>query len=100
MTKGQTAKVNMYIAVMLFFAKYETTFASFAQLVDEITDFTGIYNDLQLEIARQKLKISGVVTTKDTLLETAVKMLVKSARKARVWGFSKSSTCFFAPFSS
>ena len=98
MTKGQTAKVNMYIAVMLFFAKYETTFASFAQLVDEITDFTGIYNDLQLEIARQKLKISGVVTTKDTLLETAVKMLVKSARKARVWAVKSGNATLAAQF--
>ena len=41
MTKGQTAKVNMFIAMMLFFTKYEATLASFLQLVTEITGFTG-----------------------------------------------------------
>ena len=29
MTKVQTAKVNMFIAMMLFFTKYEATLASF-----------------------------------------------------------------------
>ena len=98
MTKGQTAKVNMYIAMLLFFAKYETTFATFLQLVDEITDFTGFYDDLQLEIAKQKVKISGVVVTKDTALETAIKLLVKSSRKARVWAVKSGNTTLAAQF--
>ena len=85
MTKRQTAKVNMLIAMILFFDKYTTVFADFAQLVTEITGFKGSYNSLQLEIGKQGLKISGVVTTKDTNLDTAIKLTVKSARKARAW---------------
>ena len=98
MTKGQTAKVNMYIAMLLFFDKYETTLAAFVQLVTEITNFTGIYDDLQLEIAKQKLKISGVVVTKETLLETAIKLLVQSARKARVWAMNSGNATLAAQF--
>lgn len=98
MTKGQTAKVNMYIAMMLFFAKYKLTLAAFVQLVTEITNFTGIYDDLQLEIAKQKLKISGVVVSKETLLETAIKLLVKSARKARVWAMNSGNATLAAQF--
>ena len=98
MTKGQTAKVNMYIAVLLFFAKYEETLAAFLQLVSEITDFTGSYNDLQLEIGKQKLKISGVVGTKETALETAIKLLVRSARKARVWAVKSGNETLAAEF--
>lgn len=85
MTKLQTAKVNMFIAMILFFDKYSSSFTTFLQLVNEITDFTGTYNDLQLEIGKQSLKISGVVGTKDKKLDAAIKLLVKSARKARVW---------------
>ncbi len=48
MTKGQTAKVNMFIAMMLFFTKYEATLASFLQLVTEITGFTGTYAGLNV----------------------------------------------------
>ncbi len=98
MTKGQTAKVNMYIAVLLFFARYEETLAAFLQLVSEITDFTGSYNDLQLEIGKQKLKISGVVGTKETALETAIKLLVRSARKARVWAVKSGNETLAAQF--
>lgn len=98
MTKGQTAKVNMYIAMLLFFAKYELTLAAFVQLVTEITNFTGIYDDLQLEIAKQKLKISGIVVTKETHLETAIKLLVKSARKARVWAVNTGNATLAAQF--
>ncbi len=85
MTKRQTAKVNMLIAMILFFEKYSITFATFVQLVTEITGFTGSYDQLQLEIAQQALKISGVTTTKETNLEKAIKLTVKSARKARAW---------------
>jgi hypothetical protein len=98
MTKGQTAKVNMYIAMLLFFAKYELALAAFLQLVTEITNFTGTYNDLQLEIAKQKLKISGVVTAKDSLLETAIKLTVKSARKARAWAVNAGNATLAAQF--
>ena len=56
MTKRQTAKVNMLIAMILFFEKYSITFATFVQLVTEITN-----------------------------LEKAIKLTVKSARKARAW---------------
>ena len=85
MTKRQTAKLNMLIAMILFFEKYSITFATFVQLVTEITGFTGSYDQLQLEIAQQALKISGVTTTKETNLEKAIKLTVKSARKARAW---------------
>ena len=98
MTKGQTAKVNMFIAMVLFFSKYEATLASFLQLVTEITGFTGTYADLQEEIAQQKLKISGVKTSKNTLLDNAVKLLVKSARKARVWAVNTGNATLAAQF--
>ena len=85
MTKRQTAKLNMFIAMTLFFEKYESVFTTFIQLVAEITGFTSSYNSLQTEIGLQGLKISGVTTTKDTNLEAAIKLTVKSARKARAW---------------
>ncbi len=85
MTKRQTAKVNMLIAMILFFEKYNSVFTTFVQLVTEITGFTTSYDDLQIEIGKQGLKISGVAATKDTTLETAIKLTVKSARKARAW---------------
>jgi len=85
MTKRQTAKVNMFIAMILFFDKYEAVFTTFIQLVTEITGFTSSYGSLQTEIADQALKISGVTTTKDTNLDAAIKLTVKSARKARAW---------------
>ena len=85
MTKRQTAKVNMLIAMILFFDKYHSVFTTFVQLVTEITGFTTSYDDLQIEIGKQGLKISGVAVTKDTTLETAIKLTVKSARKARAW---------------
>jgi len=68
--------------MILFFDKYEAVFTTFIQLVTEITGFTSSYGSLQTEIADQALKISGVKTTKDTNLETAIKLTVKSARKA------------------
>ena len=85
MTKRQTAKVNMFIAMTLFFSKYEEVFVTFLQLVAEITGFTGSYDNLQLDIAKQGQKISGVTVTKDTNLVAAIKLTVKSARKARAW---------------
>ena len=36
MTKRQTAKLNMFIAVLLFFRKDETIIATFLQLVNDI----------------------------------------------------------------
>ena len=54
-------------------------------MVTEITGFTTSYDDLQIEIGKQGLKISVVVVTKDTTLETAIKLTVKAARKARAW---------------
>lgn len=85
MTKRQTAKVNMLIAMILFFNKYEVAFTTFIQLVTEITGFKGSYDKLQTEIGKQGLKISGVAVTKDTNLDAAIKLTVKSARKARAW---------------
>ena len=98
MTKVQTAKLNMFIAMGLFFVKYEAMFTTFLQLVNEITGFTDTYNDLQLEIAKQKLKISGVVTDKDTLLDDAIALLVKSARKARAWAVNTGNSTLAAQF--
>ncbi len=85
MTKLQSAKLNMFIAMLLFFEKYVGVLSDFEQLVNEIADFEDKYADLQLEIGKQALKISGVVVTKDANLEAVVELLVKAARKARVW---------------
>lgn len=98
MTKLQTAKVNMFIAMVLFFDKYALTVASFLELVAEITGFRNTYDDLQLEIGKQSLKISGVVGTKDKHLDAAIKLLVKSARKARVWAVKTGNATLAAQF--
>jgi len=98
MTKLQTAKVNMFIAMMLFFDKYAATFTTFLQLLSEITDFKGSYADLQLEIGKQSLKIDGVVETKDIHMDAAIRLLVKSARKARVWAVKTGNATLVVQF--
>jgi len=68
------------------------------QLVTEVTGFTGTYADLQEEISQQKLKISGVKTSKNVFLETAIKLHVQSARKARVWAVKTGNATLAAQF--
>ena len=85
MNKIQTSKVNMYAAMGLFFVKFGTVFIGFVQLLTEISGFTTANNSLQGDIAKQGLDVGGVIIAKNKLLDAAIKLTVKAARKARVW---------------
>ena len=85
MNKFQTSKVNMYTAMGLFFVKFGTVFIGFVQLLTEISGFTTANNSLQGDIAKQGLDVGGVIIAKNKLLDAAIKLTVKAARKARVW---------------
>jgi len=87
MNNKQTAKKNMYNKLLVFFKKIENAaiWAAFQRLVDEIADF--ITNDGELEkfMQQQQQETKGVTTDKETLFLAAVNLVVKYARKARVW---------------
>ena len=85
MNKVQKGKMNMFIAISLFFVKNALTFATYIELVNQIAGFSSSLNDLNDEIAIQSKFIGGVTTTKHELLQKAIKLTVKSARKARAW---------------
>jgi len=85
MDKIQISKVNMYAAMGLFFVKFGTVFIGFIQLLTEISGFTTANNSLQGDIAKQGLDVGGVIIAKNKLLDAAIKLIVKAARKARVW---------------
>ena len=85
MDKIQISKVNMFIAMGLFFVKFSTVFTGFTQLIAEITGFSTSNNNLQGDISKQSLDISGVAVDKNKLLIAAIHLTVKAARKARVW---------------
>ena len=98
MDKTQKSKVNMFIAMGLFFTKYAAVFTGFAQLITEITGFGTSNTSLQDEISKQTLKIGGVVTAKNDLLDKAIKLLVKSSRKARAWAVNTGNSALAAQF--
>ena len=98
MDKIQTSKVNMFIAVGLFFVKFTSVFTGFGQLITEILGFTTSNDTLQGDISKQSLEISGVVITKNTLLDAAIKLTVKAARKARVWAVNTGNDTLAAKF--
>lgn len=98
MDKIQKSKVNMFIAMGLFFTKYTAVFVGFAQLITEIAGFTTKYQTLQGEIAQQGLAIGGVTTSKDGLLEKAIALLVKSSRKARAWAVNTGNATLTTQF--
>lgn len=85
MDKIQISKVNMFIAMGLFFVKFSTVFTGFTQLIAEITGFSTSNDNLQGNISKQSLDISGVAVDKNKLLIAAIHLTVKAARKARVW---------------
>ncbi len=85
MNKLQKTKMNMFIAVSLFFVKNALTFATYIELVNQISGFSTSLNDLNVDISKQSEYIGGVTTTKNKLLEKAIKLTVKSSRKARAW---------------
>ncbi len=98
MDKTQKAKANMFIVMGLFFLKYATSLASFIQLVSEITGFTSAVNTLDADINKQGTNISGITVGKDELLDKAIKLLVKSSRKARVWAVKTGNSILAAKF--
>jgi hypothetical protein len=98
MDKTQKSKVNMFIAMVLFFGKYTAAFTGFVQLITEITGFTNGYASLQGEIADQGVTVSGITTNKDDLLDAAIKLLVQSARKARAWAVNVGNATLAAQF--
>ena len=98
MDKVQKSKVNMFIAMGLFFVKYTGVFTGFVQLIAEITGFTNGYVSLQNEIAAQGVTIGGITTGKNVLLDEAIKLLVKASRKARAWAVNAGNATLAAQF--
>ena len=58
MNKLQKTKMNMFIAVSLFFVKNALTFATYIELVNQISGFSTSLNDLNV-IFRNKVNTSG-----------------------------------------
>jgi len=85
MNKIQNSKLSMYVIMVLFFEKYSTIFTTFTKLVDEIADFLISKGLLDDEITKQRHIDTGVTADKNLLLLTAIDMIVKFSRKARVW---------------
>jgi len=85
MNKVQKTKMNMFIAIRLFFVKNVLTFATYIELVKQITGFSSSLNNLNGDISKQSEFIGGVTTKKNKLLDKAIKLTVKSSRKARAW---------------
>ena len=85
MDKNQRSKLNMFVAVLLYFKKYTTLFAGYAQLLIEITAFSSLATDLETDIGEQKKDTRGVTASKNSLVTEAIRMVVKVARKGRVW---------------
>jgi len=85
MNKQQKAKVNMFLAVILFFGKYIKVFTGYVRLIAEIDTLTAIVQDMDGDIGTQKTNTRGVTASKNNLVNAAVALVVKSSRKARVW---------------
>ena len=98
MNKTQKSSVNMFIAMGLFFAKFATTFTGFVQLLEEISGFTSAVATLDLEIEEQGVNNIGLTAGKNVLLLKAIKLVVKSARKARVWAVNSKNETLMAKF--
>ncbi len=98
MNKTQKSSVSMYVTMGIFFLKFATSFTGFLQLIEEITGFSTAVNKLDEDIASQGLNISGLTTSKNLLIIKAIKLVVKSARKARVWAVKSQNETLMARF--
>ncbi len=85
MNKGEKAKMNMFVLVVLYFAKYATLFSDYAQLLLEVGGLKGVLVDMGVDVGTQTKDTKGVTAEKHVLVDKAVQMTVDTARKARVW---------------
>jgi len=87
MNNFQSSKKNSYNKCKQFFAIPENAavWSGFPRIVDAVTQFGTRNTELDDIIHAQQKVITGVTTDKDLKFVALVKVMVKFARKARVW---------------
>ncbi len=98
MDHNQKAKRNMFSKIMLFFTNNATIWAAFTRLVTEITTFVGLVGQIDTEATKQALTITGAATDKENFRIAMAKIVVKYARKARVWAHDTNNATLEALF--
>lgn len=100
MNSKQTNKKNMYNKLLVFFAANANAsiWAAFTRLVDEIARFVNINKDLDKAAQKQGTVTKGITDGKNKLRLKMAKLLVKNARKARVWAHDAANSDLEAVF--
>ena len=83
----------MYNKLLVFFANVDNAavWAAFARLVTEIAKFVGKNADLDQSIQQQNQQTKGITTDKDNKFTDLVTLIVKYARKARIWALDNNN---------
>lgn len=84
----------MYNQLLIFFAvpANAAIWAAFTRLVDEIDNFVHLIQSLDKFIQAQNQQTKGITLDKDQKFLTLVQLVVKYARKARVWASDNSNS--------
>src|SRR4051812_42080277 len=100
MNNQQISKKNMFNKLLVFFAASAnvSVWAAFSRLVEEIAKFVTNNDDLDDYIQVQNLETKGITTEKDAKFIALALLVVKAARKARVWAHDSGHTDLEAQF--
>ncbi len=85
----QTAKNNMYKAVLGFLLNFITAINAFKRAAAEAAKFTGLNKTLDGYIAQQQGSTTGNTGQKDTLFKNMVALTVKASRKTLVYAIDQ-----------
>ena len=85
MNSKQTNKKNMYNKLLVFFAANASVWAAFTRLVDEIMHFGKLNKKIDDAANLQGGVTTGITGGKNELRKKMATLLVRNARKARVW---------------
>ncbi len=85
MNNQQANKKNMFNKLLIFFAANGATWLTFTRLKDAVTAFISINTDIDKAVQAQTLNIKGVALDKKKFRKAMAVILVKFARKARVY---------------
>lgn len=91
MTLKQTAKNNMYKAVLSFFITFKTVFASYVRAAAEIAKFTANNEKLNGYINQQAGTSKGATDTKNNAFTNMVELIIKACRKALVYAIDNNN---------